>query len=447
MRRHRGRVGEGRRTVGAIGAGVLFMVAGGFGARPGQAAPPTAAAPKGILCGRLIDGRADAPRGRTAILIEGERIVKIGGPEIVPKGIEVIDLGGATVLPGLIDMHSHPLISTDSYQVDHLRWSSAYKALKGLKAVQDNLMAGWTTLRIPGDDDVFYAQMDIRKAIDEGIFVGPRLTGAGHYISITGGGGDMNFIAPEQHPIADGLVVDGVEEMRKAVRQEIKYGSDWIKLLVTGAFMSVGDNPGDVHFSMEEIKMAVDEAARHRVPVMAHAHAAEGIKMAIRAGVRTIEHGTFMDKEAIALMVERGVYLVPTIFVGEYYIEHGSDSPEMQKNVELSRKTRAAFERRVGDAIKAGVKICVGSDFGGFPPELNAHEFASLVHAGMTPMQAIQAGTRVASEALRWDDRLGTLEPGKLADIVAVRGDPLKDISELQRVVFVMIGGKVVKRP
>ena len=446
MKRHRGRESGRRRLLGACGAIVLFIVTGGFGARPSRAADPAGIA-KGILCGRLIDGRGDTPRGRSAILIQDERIVKVGGPEILPEGIEVIDLGGATVLPGLIDMHSHPLQSTDSYQVDHLRWSSAYKALKGLKAVQDNLMAGWTTLRIPGDDDVFYAQMDIRKAIDEGIFVGPRLTGAGHYISITGGGGDMNFIAPEQHPIPDGLVVDGVEEMRKAVRQEIKYGSDWIKLLVTGAFMSVGDNPGDVHFSMEEIKMAVDEAARHRVPVMAHAHAAEGIKMAVRAGVRTIEHGTFMDKEAIDMMVQRGVYLVPTMYVGEYYEERGSDSPEMQKNVELSRKFRGEFERRVGEAIKAGVKICVGSDFGGFPPELNAHEFASLVHAGMTPMKAIQAGTRVASEALRWDDRVGTLEPGKLADLVAVKGDPLKDIAELQRVVFVMIGGRVVKRP
>ena len=453
MKRRGGPDCRRRRATGARIAGLVLIVIAGSGRAAGAGAPAAAAAqgkaaaPKGILCGQLIDGRSNTPRGRTAILIEGERIVKIGGPDILPKGIEVIDLGGATVLPGLIDMHSHPLQSTDSYQVDHLRWSSAYKALKGLKAVQDNLMAGWTTLRIPGDDDVFYAPMDIRRAIDEGMFPGPRLCGAAHYISITGGGGDMNFIAPEQHPIADGLVVDGVEEMRKAVRQEIKYGSDWIKLLVTGAFMSVGDNPGDVHFSMEEIKMAVDEAARHRVPVMAHAHAAEGIKMAVRAGVRTIEHGTFMDKEAINLMVERGVYLVPTMYVGEYYEEHGSDSPEMKKNVELSRKFRAEFERRVGEAIKAGVKICVGSDFGGFPPEPNAREFASLVHAGMTPMQAIQAGTRVASEALRWDDRVGTLEPGKLADIVAVRGDPLRDITELQRVIYVMIGGRVVKKP
>jgi imidazolonepropionase-like amidohydrolase len=400
---------------------------------------------RGILCGQLIDGRGERPRKNAAILIEGERILKIGGPEILPQGIEVIDLGPATVLPGLIDMHAHPLQSTDSYQIDHLRWSSAYKALRGLKAAQDDLIAGWTTLRVPGDADVFYAHLDVRRAIDEGLFPGPRISGAGHYISVTGGGGDMNFVAPEQRVVADGLVVDGPEEMRKAVREEIKRGSDWIKLLVTGAFMSTGDNPEDVHFSPEELRVAVEEAGRRRVPVMAHAHAAEGIKMAIRAGVRTIEHGTFMDAEAIRLMVERGVYLVPTIFVGEYYIERGSDSPEMQKNVELSRKHQAEFMRRVGEAIRSGVKICVGSDFGGFPPEMNAREFASLIKAGMTPMQAIQAGTRVASEALRWDDRIGTIEPGKLADLVAVAGDPLKDISELQRVTFVMKGGRPMK--
>jgi imidazolonepropionase-like amidohydrolase len=414
------------------------------GAPPAAPDPPAAT---GILCGQLIDGRGGAPLRRAAILVEGSRIAKVGGPEILPKGIEVIDLGSASVLPGLIDMHSHPLQSTDSYQIDHLRWSSAYKALRGLKAVQDDLMAGWTTLRIPGDADVFYAHLDLRRAIDEGLFVGPRISGAGHYISVTGGGGDVNFFAPEQHPIADGLVVDGPDEMRKAVREEIKYGSDWIKLLVSGAFMSVGDNPANVHFSPEELKAAVDEATRRDVPVMAHAHATEGIKMAIRAGVRSIEHGTFMDSEAIKMMVDRGVYLVPTIYVGDYYMERGSDSPEMQKNVELSRKYHDAFMRRVAEAIKAGVKICVGSDFGGFPPELNAHEFAALVKAGMTPMQAIQAGTRVASEALRWNDRIGTVEAGKLADLVAVPGDPLKDITELQRVSFVMIGGKIVKRP
>jgi imidazolonepropionase-like amidohydrolase len=467
MRQHGGREEVARRAGAFWVAGLAALLATGLaaaadpegatGAGPATlaGAPPATGAPaaqpttktRGILCGQLIDGRSDRPRKNAAILIEGERIARVGGPEILPKGIEVIDLGPATVMPGFIDLHSHPLQSTDSYQIDHLRWSSAYKALRGLKAVQDNLMSGWTTLRIPGDADVYYAQFDVRRAINEGLFVGPRIAGAGHYISITGGGGDINFMAPEQHFIADGLVVDGVEEMRKAVRQEIKYGSDWIKLLVTGAFMSTGDNPADVHFSAEEVRVAVEEAARHNVPVMAHAHAAEGIKLAIRAGVRSIEHGTFMDSEAIRLMVEKGVFLVPTIYVGDYYIENGSASPEMQKNVELSKKYHDTFMRRVGEAIHAGVKIGVGTDFGGYPPVLNAREFAALVKAGMSPMQAIQAGTRVGAEALRWDDRLGTLEAGKLADIVAVPGDPLKDISELERVNFVMIGGKVVKRP
>ncbi len=396
--------------------------------------------------GRLIDGVAGAARGDAMLVIDGERIVAVG-EAAAPAGARVIDLGAATLLPGLIDAHSHPLISTDGYQIDQLKTSSATKALRGLKAVQDNLMAGWTTLRIAGDADRFYAHLDVRRAIDDGLFVGPRLTGAGHYLSVTGGGGDLNFLSAELHVPADGRIVDGADAVRRAVREEIKYGSDWIKLLVTGAFMSTGDSPADVHMSPEEIAAAVEEAARRGVPVMAHAHAAEGIRQAIEAGVRSIEHGTFMDAEAIDLMVERGIYLVPTIYVGEYYVEQGSDSPEMQKMVELSRKTQADFERRVGEAVRRGVKIAAGTDFGGFPAELNAGEIAALARAGMTPMQAIQAATRVGAELLGWDDRIGTLEPGKLADVIAVAGDPLADLSELSRVIFVMIGGQVVKAP
>jgi imidazolonepropionase-like amidohydrolase len=271
------------------------------------------------------------------------------------------------------------------------------------------------------------------------------MTGAAHYISITGGGGDINFLSPEQHVIADGLVVDGVDAMRKAVREEIKYGSDWIKILVTGAFASAGDNPKDVHFSPEELRVVVEEAARHNVPVMAHAHATEGIKQAVLAGVRSIEHGTFVDAETIALMVERGTYLVPTLYIGDYYIEQGSPSGAQQKLVDLSKKYRAENFRRIGEAIRAGVKVAVGSDFGGFDATINAREFACLVEAGMTPMQAIQAGTRVGAELLGWDDRIGTVEPGKLADLVAVDGDPLADLSALERVHFVMLGGRVVR--
>ena len=279
----------------------------------------------GLLCGQLIDGKSERPIKNAGVLIEGDRIVAVGGPDVIPAGTEVIDLGTATLMPGFIDAHVHPLIQRDSYQTYHMRWSSAYKALVGLQAVQRELENGWTSLRIPGDADVYYAHLEIRRAIQEGRFVGPRIAGAGHYISVTGGGGDVNFTSPEQSVIADGLVVDGPDEMRKAVREEIKNGSDWIKLLVTGAFMSVGDNPAHVHFSPEELNAAVEEARRREVPVMAHAHAAEGIKQAVRAGVRSIEHGTFMDDEAIDLMVENGVYLVPTLYIGEYFIEKGSD--------------------------------------------------------------------------------------------------------------------------
>jgi len=401
----------------------------------------------GLLCGQLIDGKSERPIKNAGVLIEGDRIVAVGGPEVIPAGTEVIDLGMATLMPGFIDAHAHPLIQRDSYQTDHLRWSSAYKALIGLKAVQRELENGWTSLRIPGDADVYYAQFEIRRVIQDGLFVGPRITGAGHYISVTGGGGDANFISPEQSVIADGLVVDGPDEMRKAVRQEIKNGSDWIKLLVTGAFMSVGDNPAHVHFSPEELRAAVEEAHRREVPVMAHAHAAEGIKQAVRAGVRSIEHGTFMDDEAIDLMVERGVYLVPTIYLGEYFIEEGADSVDTQKMVELSKKYHVEFVERVRKAIGRGVRVVVGSDFGGYPGSVNTREFAALVDAEMTPMQAIQAGTRVGAELLKWDDRLGTIEAGKLADLVAVPGDPLHDISALHDVSFVMLGGKVVKLP
>ena len=312
--------------------------------------------------------------------------------------------------------------------------------------MQANLRAGWTTLRVAGDADVYYAHLQIRRAIDEGLFIGPRITGAGHYISVTGGGGDINFMSPEQPLIADGLIVDGPDEIRAAVRREIKYGSDWIKLLVTGAFMSVGDNPANVHFSPEELAAAVQEASRRGVPVMAHAHATAGIKMAIEAGVRSIEHGTFIDAEAMEMMLERGTYWVPTVYIGRYYMQQGSEVAELDKMLELTRRTQATFEQQVSEGIRRGLRIAVGSDFGGSGQERNVREIETLVDLGMTPMQAIQAATRVGAELLGWDDRIGTLEPGKLADLIAVTGNPLEKIGALRDVSFVMIGGHVAKR-
>jgi imidazolonepropionase-like amidohydrolase len=411
-------------------------------------APAPAAEPPvrlALRAARLVDGVADLARTNAVVVVEGERIAAVGGPELLVPGLEVIDLGDATLMPGLVDAHSHPMIWSDDYQVEHLKRSSAYKALRGLANAQACLRAGWTTLRITGDADVAYAATDLRRAIDDGLVSGPRLTGAAHYLSITGGGGDINFLAPEVHARPDGWIVDGPEEMRKAVREEIKHGSDWIKLLVTGAFMSAGDRPEDVHFSEEEVRMAVAEAARHGVPVMAHAHATEGIKLAVRAGVRSIEHGTFLDEEAIRLLVEHGTYLVPTLYIGDYYIEQGSATGYQDKMVELSKKSKAQHYAWVGKAIRAGVKIAAGSDFGGYDATINAGEIEALHRAGMTPMQAIRAATRVGAELLGWDDRIGTVEPGKLADLVAVPGDPLADLSTLRRPHFVMLGGKVVR--
>ena len=400
-----------------------------------------------LLCKTLIDGTGKSV-SNAAIVIEGSKIVAIGRKDIVPKDASVIDLGNYTVLPGLIDVHVHPLIEGDDYQVNHLRASSAQKALDGLKRVQDLLNAGWTTLRIAGDADVGYAHLEIRDAINRGVFIGPRIYGAGHYISVTGGGGDINFLSPEQPVIADGLVADGPDEMRKAVREEIKNGSDWIKILVTGAFMTVGDNPQDVHFSEEELKAVMEEAARRHRPVMAHAHATEGIKMAVKAGARSIEHASYLDEEGIDLMLKHGTYLVPTLTIGVFFEEKYADSKALAKAIELSKKSKEekTKDNMLSLAIRKGVRVVVGTDYVGWAPDFSAREFSELVNLGMTPMQAIQAGTKMNAELLQKEREIGTIEVGKLADLIAVKGDPLTDITELQRVKFVMIGGKVVKK-
>ena len=398
-----------------------------------------------LRCGTLIDGVSEVPRNDVAVKIVGERIETTGPFESIESGdARIIDLSDQTCLPGLIDAHAHILIETDDYQVDHLRRSSAYKALRGLKVVQEMLAAGWTTIRVVGDADVFYAHFDVRTAIEEGLFRGPRIHGAGHYLSITGGGGDLNFLGPEHQVLGDGLIVDGTDEIRRAVREEVKYGSDWIKVLASGAMMSAGDDPTRAHFSPEELEVMVQEANRLGVPVAAHAHSAQGIKQAVRAGVRTIEHGTFLDDEAILLMVERGVYLIPTIYIGDYYLEEQAESQAQAEMNALTRRYRAQHMEALGRAINAGVKVLVGTDYVGFPVRQGVREFARLVEAGLSPMQAIQAGTILNAEMLGRDDELGSIEGGKLADIIAVPGNPLEDFSVLESVSFVMLGGEAV---
>jgi len=400
-----------------------------------------------LVAERIIDGVSDEALDINVVLVQHNKILALGARSIIPESAQVIELGHTTLMPGLIDSHLHPLLHTDDYQFAHIKTSSAYKALKGHQTLLKLLKAGWTSVRIAGDSDIYYASQDIKKLIDEKVLQGPRITGAAHYLSVTGGGGDINFVSPEQNLKVDGLIVDGVDEIRKAIRNEAKYGSDWIKVLVTGAFMSVGDNPESVHFSDEELEALFDEAARRDMPVMAHAHAADGIKKAVRAGARSIEHGTYLDDEAIRLMKKHGTFLVPTIYVGDYYSDPKNNLREQDANDDYILNYRGIFLKKIGAAHRAGVRIVVGTDLGGYqyPVNVYAREFATLVEAGLSPMDAIKAGTRVAAELLRWEDRLGTVEVGKLADLIAVEGNPLEDISALERVSFVMADGVVVK--
>lgn len=398
-----------------------------------------------IICGKLITAEDNKVYNNTVIIIKADKIVEIGTRDIIKPDYKIIDLTEYTVLPGLIDAHVHPLIYGDDYQVNHLKESSAFNALRGLKTVQNWLNEGWTSIRVAGDADTQYAHFEIRDAINAGLFDGPRIYGAGHYLSVTGGGGDINFFSPDQSVISDGLVVDGVDEIQKAIREEIKYGSDWIKLLVTGAFMSEGDDPKNVQFSDEEIIAAVEEAKRRGIPVMAHAHATEGINKAIKFGARSIEHGTFLNDESIDLFLEYDVFLIPTVSVGEYGLETWKDSKAQAKMYELTKKFREDSWKMYSKSIERGVKIGVGSDNVGFPPNFAATEFRLLVKLGMTPLQAIMAGTKVNAELLMKDDEIGSIKVGKLADIIATKENPLDDISELSRVEFVMKGGKVIK--
>ena len=409
--------------------------------------PATAAAePRALVPDGLIDGIGDELLTGRAVIIDGEYIVDVLPVGELPSAIPVQRLSGLTLMPGLINGHEHPLIYGDDYQNAHLSGSSAYKALLGLAALQGMLQHGWTTVRVMGDADVFFANQDIARAVREGVHQAPRITGAGHYLSITGGGGDINYLSPEQAMTSDGYIVDGPMAIRRAVRREIKYGSDWIKILVTGAFHSVGDDPKNVAFSPDELAEAVAEARRHGVPVAAHAHANAGINQAIEAGVRSIEHGTYLDETSIALMVQYGTFYVPTIYVGDYYA--GTDKLLAQdKNDDVYLSYRDEWLARIGEAHRAGVKVVVGSDLGGYniDPRAYAREIAVLTEAGFSPMSAIKAATSVAAEMLQWQELTGSIQAGRWADLIAVEGNPLTDLSRLEDPSFVMKGGDLIR--
>lgn len=397
-----------------------------------------------IRCKRLIDGTGAPPRDDATLTIDGDRISDVrSGPVPIPPDANVIDLSGHTVMPGMTDAHCHILIEGVDLRAMFLGESSAAKAFRGLRNAQRALRAGFTTIRDPGDIDQSFAHLDVRDAIRKGWVPGPRMYAAGHYLSITGGHGDLNDVAWEFGLGGYGRLVDSADEMRKAVRDEVKHGSDWIKFFATGGVLSASDDPALSAFTFDEMRVCVETASGLGRPVSAHAHGTRGIADAIRAGVRSIEHGTMLDEDTVDDMVERETYLVPTAWVMNAMA--AGENPMNLPNDSFDKARRMAeFHRRSTQlAYKAGVKIVTGTDVGVVPHGQNANELVTLVSYGMKPMEAIVAATRTAAEMLQVADRTGTLRAGMLADLIAMPENPLENIQAVLRVGFVMKGGEI----
>ena len=403
-----------------------------------------------ITADRLIDTERGAMRPDVAVIVDGDRVTDVIAPTEVPTQAHRIDLAGHTLLPGLMDVHAHLVGQTDTGQgyAALVTRSGAQEAIVGVRNARATLEAGFTTVRDIGTFRAF-ADLALRDGIDSGWFPGPRMMCAGAYVTTPGGAGDVTGLAVDVDAVVPRElrfgVTSGVDQMRSTVRQVLRYGADFIKVLATGAVLTSGTNPGMPEFTEDELRAAVEEAEQAGTFVAAHAHGAEGIKRAVRAGVRSIEHGSLMDDEAIELMVEHGTYLVADMYDGDYILEVG---PSLGYADEAIRKTILTNDtQREGftKCVEAGVPIAFGTDSGVIPHGTNARQFAHYVRYGLNPMQAIQSATRWAAELMRWDDRVGSIAPGMLADLIAVPGDPTDDVTLLEAVSFVMKGGDVVK--
>lgn len=404
-----------------------------------------------IHAGRLIDGRSDELQTEMSIVVEDGRITKVVPGFLKPaEGDKLIDLSAHTVMPGLMDMHTHLMgqHSKDSYTEKIFMEESDY-ALRSTMFARATLMAGFTTVRDLGDNGI--NSVSLRKAITEGWIIGPRIYTAGKSIATTGGHADpTNGLKGDYRRDAGPVegVINGADEARKAVRQRYKDGADLIKLTATGGILSLAASGQNPQFTDDELKAIVETAKDYNMVVTVHAHGAEGMKRAVLAGVNSVEHGTYMTDEIMELMKERGTYWVPTNMAGEWVAKKAEEPgyfPEIvrPKAAAIGPAIRQTFSK----AYKAGVKIAFGTDSGVSPHGENAHEFELMVEGGMPPMKAIQSATLEGARLLRVEEKLGTLEATKLADVIAVQGNPLDDISAMRNVVFVMKEGEVFKQP
>jgi imidazolonepropionase-like amidohydrolase len=401
-----------------------------------------------LHCNLLIDGTSAPPREKVIIVVEDDRIgAVLSVPAQIGSRAEQQNIALDTCLPGLMDTHTHVLlqgdITAEDYDKQLLKWSPEYRTILGTQAARQALMNGFTTLRDLETEGAGYADVDIKRAIERGIIPGPRMQVATRALDVTGAY-PLQGYAPGVAVPHGVQLCDGPDECRKAVREQISHGADWVKVYVDRSYFVRPDGVLDdiPTFTLDELRAIVDEAHREHHKVAAHAAALHGVHNAVEAGVDSIEHGMYIAPEDMKTMVAKGIFYVPTLYVGEYVAEGraAAGAPVWKQMVAIHADT---FQR----AVKAGVKIAFGTDAGGFDWGINeAIEFPLMVKYGMTPAQAIRAATAGAAELLGMDKELGTIEPGKLADIVAVDGNALDDVGSLQKINFVMKGGVVVKQ-
>src|ERR1700751_2588095 len=396
-----------------------------------------------VHAGHVLDVKSGKMLADQTILIEDGKIASISAAAEakVPCDAVRIELPNATVLPGLIDAHTH-LTMDPKFGYERLAISVPREALIGAKNARATLLAGFTTVRNVGASQ--FSDVALRDAINAGDVPGPRMLVSGPALSITGGHCDNNMLPFEYHATEDG-VADGIAAVQHKVRENIKYGSDLIKVCATGGVLSLGDNPQHSQYTLEEMKAIVSDAHRLGRKVAAHAHGAEGIRWAAEAGVDSIEHASYIDDEAIAEMKKNGTYLVPTLYLGDWMIDNAGLTRLPPPLLAKAQEVIPAARKNIARAFSSGVKVAFGTDAAVYPHGMNAHEFAVMVKLGLTPLQAIQAATVNAADLLGWSGTGRTLEAGAWGDIVAVDGDSLKDVTVLERVKFVMKGGDVVK--